>query len=106
MYGPPTVAAATAPAMVAPPATTTTSKPSVEYLSSLSPKSLRKVPPAAFPKTKITLEESKLPPYNKLEHYVEPPVKEELNFEDVWMETWNAASGLDDNGLKAWSVGV
>ena len=61
-------------------------KLSVEYLSNLSPKSLRKVPPYAFPKTKgITLAESKLPPYNKLERYVKPKAREDIRIEDVWL---------------------
>ena len=48
---------------------------------------MRKVPPDAFPKTKgISLEESKLPPYNKLECYVQPKVQEEVRIEDVWFE--------------------
>ena len=59
-----------------------TTKPSVEYLSSLSPNSLRKFPSSAFPKTKLTKEETLLPPYNKLEHYVPPPV--ELTCEEVF----------------------
>ena len=65
-------------------------KLSVEYLSNLSPKSLRKVPPSAFPKTKgISLEESQLPPYNKLERYVQPKEEEEVRIEDVWFEEDN-----------------
>ena len=58
----------------------------VEYLSSLSADSLRKVPPSAFPKTKsITLAEIKLPPYNKLECYVKPKAREDIRIEDVWL---------------------
>ena len=63
----------------------------VEYLCKLSPKSLRKVPASAFPKTKISFEERHQPPYNKLQIYVEPAaqLKAEVSFEDAWMESCN-----------------
>ena len=86
--GPPAPAIAPAIAALIAQAQPTT-KPSVEYLRSLSPNSLRKFPSSAFPKTKLTKEENMLPPYNKLEYYVAPPV-EELTYEEV------LRSSLDD----------